>query len=268
MLKTYTQSHFNTLTFRGDVTLNTGLFISGKWVNPVEGGIVDFHCTHPWLISTATTKVLTSIARATATDINLAIDAVQKAFKTSWGPKASSAKCGRIMSRFADLLEKHQGELYTLEALNVGIKTYAATKAFDIKGVIYTMRYKVNQTENKMVHTRHEPYGVVVSGTMLGVTNHILLSYIYFLLCAECLHNPNMGQSCITASHIFIQESIYSTFLKKFTVLTQVNCAQATDMNVPFGGYKQSGMGRELGQYALNIYTQVKVIQMNIGQKL
>ncbi|EKM77503.1 hypothetical protein AGABI1DRAFT_130202, partial [Agaricus bisporus var. burnettii JB137-S8] len=33
-----------------------------------------------------------------------------------------------------------------------------------------------------------------------------------------------------------------------------VNCAQQTEMNVPFGGFKQSGMGRELGQYALDSY--------------
>ncbi|KXN80796.1 Aldehyde dehydrogenase [Leucoagaricus sp. SymC.cos] len=308
-----------------------------------------------------------------ATDVDLTIDVAQKAFKTSWGPKASSAERGRIMSRFADLLKKHQDELCALEALNVA-------------------------SENKMAHTRHEPYGVVVSRMMLRVTNCVLgchrnivcLSYIHFLLCAECSHNPNMGQSCITASCIFVQESIYSIFLKKFTILAQtgssfnpstqhgpqilqlqfdhfmgfiksnkeegakvhfggerhrqegffikltmftdmtpsvsimqneifgpvcsiikfkteekvleivndityglganvfmentsrairvthtleadtiwVNCAQATEMNVPFGGYKQSGMERELGQYALDIYTQVKIIQMNIGQKL
>jgi aldehyde dehydrogenase (NAD+) len=32
----------------------------------------------------------------------------------------------------------------------------------------------------------------------------------------------------------------------------QVNCAQAVEAGVPFGGYKQSGSGRELGQYALD----------------
>ena len=32
----------------------------------------------------------------------------------------------------------------------------------------------------------------------------------------------------------------------------QVNCSQTAEMNVPFGGYKQSGIGRELGEYALD----------------
>lgn len=34
----------------------------------------------------------------------------------------------------------------------------------------------------------------------------------------------------------------------------------------PFGGYKQSGIGRELGSYALNEYTEVKSVYVNIKQ--
>jgi acyl-CoA reductase-like NAD-dependent aldehyde dehydrogenase len=30
---------------------------------------------------------------------------------------------------------------------------------------------------------------------------------------------------------------------------------------MPFGGYKQSGFGREMGSYALEAYTQVKVVK-------
>ncbi|KAI9278812.1 aldehyde dehydrogenase domain-containing protein [Phascolomyces articulosus] len=33
----------------------------------------------------------------------------------------------------------------------------------------------------------------------------------------------------------------------------------------PFGGYKQSGIGRECGEYALSNYTQVKAVKINIG---
>ncbi|KAF9055193.1 aldehyde dehydrogenase [Hymenopellis radicata] len=38
--------------------------------------------------------------------------------------------------------------------------------------------------------------------------------------------------------------------------------------NVPFGGKKQSGIGRELGSYALNEYTSVKAVHWNFGEKL
>jgi len=38
--------------------------------------------------------------------------------------------------------------------------------------------------------------------------------------------------------------------------------------NVPFGGKKQSGIGRELGSYALEEYTSVKAVHWNFGEKL
>ncbi|HLR67948.1 aldehyde dehydrogenase family protein [Virgibacillus alimentarius] len=43
-----------------------------------------------------------------------------------------------------------------------------------------------------------------------------------------------------------------------------VNDYNALDAAVPFGGYKQSGYGREMGSYALDLYTQVKSIWVNL----
>lgn len=43
-----------------------------------------------------------------------------------------------------------------------------------------------------------------------------------------------------------------------------VNCYNALDAAVPFGGYKQSGYGREMGSYALDLYTQVKAVWVNL----
>jgi len=39
-----------------------------------------------------------------------------------------------------------------------------------------------------------------------------------------------------------------------------INCYDAFDAAAPFGGYKMSGMGRELGEYALRNYTEVKTV--------
>ncbi|KAJ8580022.1 putative 1-pyrroline-5-carboxylate dehydrogenase [Rhizopogon salebrosus TDB-379] len=47
-----------------------------------------------------------------------------------------------------------------------------------------------------------------------------------------------------------------------------INCANFVDVNVPFGGFKQSGIGRELGEYALEHYTNVKAVHINIGHRL
>lgn len=44
-----------------------------------------------------------------------------------------------------------------------------------------------------------------------------------------------------------------------------VNCYNVFDAATPFGGYKQSGIGREMGSYALDNYTEVKSVVINLG---
>src|SRR5437660_688734 len=39
-----------------------------------------------------------------------------------------------------------------------------------------------------------------------------------------------------------------------------VNCYDVFDAAAPFGGFKMSGIGRELGEYALQLYTEVKTV--------
>ena len=43
-----------------------------------------------------------------------------------------------------------------------------------------------------------------------------------------------------------------------------VNCYHVLDTRAPFGGYKQSGMGRELGEYGLQQYTEVKTVTLKL----
>ncbi|KAG1739699.1 aldehyde dehydrogenase family-domain-containing protein [Suillus lakei] len=47
-----------------------------------------------------------------------------------------------------------------------------------------------------------------------------------------------------------------------------INCAQQTEISMPFRGFKQSGIGRELSEYALKNYTNVKVVHVNVGIRL
>jgi aldehyde dehydrogenase (NAD+) len=43
-----------------------------------------------------------------------------------------------------------------------------------------------------------------------------------------------------------------------------INCFNQLDPISPFGGYKQSGFGRELGKYAIDLYTQIKSVWMKL----
>ncbi|KAJ5612226.1 hypothetical protein N7510_005420 [Penicillium lagena] len=47
-----------------------------------------------------------------------------------------------------------------------------------------------------------------------------------------------------------------------------VNSSQDCDPRIPFGGVKQSGIGRELGEAGLEAYSQVKAVHINMGTKL
>ncbi len=39
-----------------------------------------------------------------------------------------------------------------------------------------------------------------------------------------------------------------------------INCYDVFDTAAPFGGFKMSGIGRELGEYALRNYTEIKTV--------
>jgi aldehyde dehydrogenase (NAD+) len=44
-----------------------------------------------------------------------------------------------------------------------------------------------------------------------------------------------------------------------------INCYDVFDAAAPFGGFKMSGIGRELGEYALELYTEVKTVYVNLA---
>src|SRR6202167_3657888 len=43
-----------------------------------------------------------------------------------------------------------------------------------------------------------------------------------------------------------------------------VNCYGLADTSMPFGGYKQSGFGRENGKYAIDLFTQIKSVYVKL----
>ncbi|KAF6744112.1 aldehyde dehydrogenase [Ephemerocybe angulata] len=495
--------NFDTAAYKGAVTINTGLFIGGEWVDPIEGELIEIR-------NPATGEVITKVAGGGKADVDRAVQAAKKAYKTVWGLKTTGRERGKALAKLADLIEQNLDEFTALESLNVG-KVYANAKHVDVTGTVTVLRYyagwadkihgKTMETgENKFAYTRHEPYGVVGSiipwnfpmnmlawkiapamacgntvvlkpseftpltalrladlvneagfppgtlnivngyGSSVGqaISEHMQIEKVAFTgstltgrrimkaaadsnLKAVTLElggkSPtiifddadleqaikwacmgiffNMGQVCTAGSRIFVQEGVYDKFLEHFTAAAKglaektgdpfasgtqhgplvsqaqfdrvmsyiksgkeegatvhtggerhgdkgffvqptiftdahpgmkivqeeifgpvgvvikfkteeevieqandtiyglashifsentsrairvahaiesgmvwVNCANTVEVNVPFGGYKQSGNGRELGEYALETYTQVKAVHINIGQKL
>ncbi len=44
-----------------------------------------------------------------------------------------------------------------------------------------------------------------------------------------------------------------------------INCYNVFDAALPFGGYKESGWGREMGQAAVELYTEVKAVTAQLA---
>ena len=45
-----------------------------------------------------------------------------------------------------------------------------------------------------------------------------------------------------------------------------INCFMDGYAELPFGGYKDSGLGRELGRFSVDEFTEIKTIQLHLGQ--
>uniref|UniRef100_A0A8C1TFF9 Aldehyde dehydrogenase 1 family, member A3 n=1 Tax=Cyprinus carpio TaxID=7962 RepID=A0A8C1TFF9_CYPCA len=85
----------------------------------------------------------------------------------------------------------------------------------------------------------------------------------------EVINRANSSQYGLTAA-VFTRDihraMSVSAALEAGTVW--VNCYNALHAQAPFGGYKMSGNGRELGEYALAEYTEVKAITMKLSEQL
>ncbi|KAL6602923.1 hypothetical protein ACP70R_043284 [Stipagrostis hirtigluma subsp. patula] len=141
----------------------TKLFINGRFVDAVSGRT--FETRDP-----RTGDVIASIAEGDKEDVDLAVRAAREAFDHGEWPRMSGSERGRIMTRFADLVEKHTDMLALLDSLDAG-KLAAATKMFDIAATAGSLRYfagaadKIHGETLKMQgqfhgYTLREPIGV------------------------------------------------------------------------------------------------------------
>jgi aldehyde dehydrogenase (NAD+) len=65
-------------------------------------------------------KEIAKIAEGTAKDVDKAVAAAQKAYDTVWGFNIPSYERGKLLIRWAELIEEHLDEIAALECLDNG----------------------------------------------------------------------------------------------------------------------------------------------------
>ena len=146
------------------------MFIAGRWVDALSGDRIDS-------IDPATGRVLTSIPSGGVEDVDLAVNAARSALENPGWRDISPMDRGRLLDRFADLVEENADELALLEATDNG-KPVTVARAVDVGTTIKLFRYFAgwpSKFEGSTIpvsprgglrvlnYTVHEPVGVVAA---------------------------------------------------------------------------------------------------------
>jgi len=164
------------------------------------------------------------------------------AAETFQGPQVSQLQYDRIMS----YIEEGKKEGATLET---GGGRHG-TKGYFIQPTIFS-----NVTENMKI-MQEEIFGPVCSIAKFDTEEEVLkLANNSTFGLASAVHTANLNTAIRVANN-----------LKAGTVW--VNQYNMLHHQLPFGGYKESGIGRELGEAALSNYTQTKTVSIRLADAI
>ncbi|XP_006895226.1 PREDICTED: cytosolic 10-formyltetrahydrofolate dehydrogenase [Elephantulus edwardii] len=159
----YVEKSVNKLTLR----MPHQLFIGGKFVDAEGNETFD-------TINPTDGSVICQVSLAQSADVDKAVAAAKDAFENGLWGKINPRDRGRLLSRLADLMEEHQEELATIEALDAGAVYTLALKTH-VGMSIQTFRYfagwcdkiqgstiPINQARpnRNLTFTKKEPIGV------------------------------------------------------------------------------------------------------------
>jgi aldehyde dehydrogenase (NAD+) len=166
--------------------------------------------------------------------------------ETFQGPQVTKAQYERVLS----YIESGKSEGATLTAGGEPYKNVGDGKGFFIAPTVFT-----NVKSNMRIY-REEIFGpfVVVAS---------------FKTEEEALEKANDTTYGLGAA-VFTRdiERGHRVAAEIESGMVWINSSNDSDPRIPFGGVKQSGIGRELGEAGLEAYTQIKAVHVNMGTKL
>jgi aldehyde dehydrogenase (NAD+) len=161
---------------------------------------------------------------------------------TFQGPQVTKAQYDRVLS----YIEAGKAEGATLVTGGVPHKNVGDGKGFFIEPTIFT-----NVTDNMKIY-REEVFGPFV----------VISSFKTEEEAIERANDTTYG----LGSSVFTQNIVraHRVARKIDAGMVWINSSQDSDFRIPFGGVKQSGIGRELGQAGLDAYTTTKAVHVNL----
>jgi phenylacetaldehyde dehydrogenase len=136
---------------------------------------------------------------------------------------------------------------YLESGLSEGAKATAGGSRYGDKGYFVKPTVLVN-TNDKMKVVREEIFGPVVTAIPFKDVDDLVAK----------ANNTEYGLAAGVWTRDISKAHRIASKLRAGTVW--INCYNVFDAALPFGGYKQSGWGREMGHEVLNLYTQVKSV--------
>lgn len=166
--------------------------------------------------------------------------------QTFQGPQVTQAQYDRIMS----FTNAGKAENATLECGGEPFRGVGNGKGFFIQPTVFS------NVSSKMRIYQEEVFGPFVAIARFSTED-------------EAIHMAN-DTTYGLGSALFTQNLVRAhRVAKKIQAgMVWINSSNDCDWRIPFGGVKQSGIGRELGQAGLDAYSSIKAVHVNMKSKL
>uniref|UniRef100_A0A8B9HD80 Aldehyde dehydrogenase 1 family, member A2 n=1 Tax=Astyanax mexicanus TaxID=7994 RepID=A0A8B9HD80_ASTMX len=157
---------------------------------------------------------------------------------TEQGPQISAEQQRRVLE-------------FVESGISEGAKLECGGKAHFSKG-FYIQPTVFSNVQDHMRIAREEIFGPVQQIMKFKTMEEVI----------ERANNTEYGLTAAVFTNDISKAMAISTALQAGTVW--INCFNALSCQCPFGGFKMSGNGRELGEYGLREYTEVKTITVKM----